>query len=130
MADELVGPLDEPLHVRRVRVAAIMLTPCQLAVEKPLVHWRHFRRVIVFVDFQSFGAEKFEYAAGINGGHKAALVIEPFRIAFFRNPVADKCQTRRAQAISSFESTGMSPGVLLPNAASEAPYFIKLPAIQ
>ena len=33
-------------------------------------------------------------------------------------------------AISSCESTGMSPAFLLPNVASEAPYFMKLPAIQ
>ena len=33
-------------------------------------------------------------------------------------------------AISSFESTGISPGFLLPKLASDAPYFIKLPAIQ
>src|SRR3982750_1405265 len=33
-------------------------------------------------------------------------------------------------AISSCASIGRSPGVLLPNAASDAPYLRKLPAIQ
>ena len=33
-------------------------------------------------------------------------------------------------AISSWESTGMSPAFLLPKSASAAPYFRKLPAIQ
>lgn len=33
-------------------------------------------------------------------------------------------------AISSFESTGMSPGFMLPKVASDAPYFMKLPPIQ
>ena len=34
------------------------------------------------------------------------------------------------RAISSCASTGMSPAFLLPNVASAAPYFMKLPAIQ
>src|SRR6185437_12514479 len=32
--------------------------------------------------------------------------------------------------MSSFESTGISPGFLLPNTAFDAPYFIRFPAIQ
>ena len=48
VADELVGPLDEPLHVRCVGVPAIMLAPGELPIEQPLVHRRHLRGAIIF----------------------------------------------------------------------------------
>src|SRR5438477_13030578 len=41
VADELVGPLDEPLHIGSIGVAAAVLPPCKLANEQALVDGRN-----------------------------------------------------------------------------------------
>jgi len=38
VTDELVSPLNEILHVRRVGMATIMLAPCKLAGHVPFIH--------------------------------------------------------------------------------------------
>src|SRR5271156_3438371 len=40
--------------------------------------------------FERFRAEQIEDSASVDCSHKAALVIEPMRVALFRNAIADK----------------------------------------
>src|SRR5580698_6681142 len=77
-ADELIDPLDEPFHVRCVRVTAIMLAPGELPVEQSLIYRRHLRDAIVLVHPDSSCAQQRKHAAGVRGRHEAALMVEPF----------------------------------------------------
>lgn len=54
LADELVSPFDEVLHIRRVGVASIMLAPCELTIEKSCVYRRHFGGMIIAFKVESF----------------------------------------------------------------------------
>lgn len=47
MADEVVCPLDEVLHIWRVRVAAVMLTPGELTIEQTVIDDRHPGCVVI-----------------------------------------------------------------------------------
>lgn len=47
MADELIRPLNEVLHVREIGVSSVVLAPGEFAVEQAVIHRRHFRCVIV-----------------------------------------------------------------------------------
>ena len=86
--------------------------------------------MIVLGNSEAVNSEEFEDAARVNRRHVAALLVEPFGVAAFGNAVLMNARRGAQRAISWFESTGMSPGVLLPNVAWDAPYFIKFPAIQ
>jgi hypothetical protein len=65
MPDEFVGPLEKVLHVRRVSVTAVVLAPCELAVQQSVVHGRHLRGAVIAFDIQPLGAEQREHAARI-----------------------------------------------------------------
>jgi hypothetical protein len=57
MADQLVGPFNEVLHIRRICVASIVLAPCQLSIEKSGVHGRHLSRSVIVFYAESFSAD-------------------------------------------------------------------------
>src|SRR5271165_2957202 len=97
VANKLVGPLNEPLHVRRVGVSTVVLSPCQLAAQKALVHRGRFRSSVVAFDLEALGAEQRIYAACVHSGHETPLVVEPLGIAFLRDSVADEGETRGAE---------------------------------
>jgi hypothetical protein len=82
---KLVGPLNEPLHVRRVGVSAVVLSPCKLAGQQALIHRRHLSGAKITLDIKPLCAQQSEDAARIHGGHKAAFMIEPVRIALGRD---------------------------------------------
>ena len=98
MPGELIGPLNEPFHVRRVRVAAVMLAPRKLAVEQALVYRRHLRCAVIALHIQSLGAKEHKDAARVHRCHETPLMIEPLRITLLRDPVADESQARRAKS--------------------------------
>ena len=47
VANVLVGPLEEVLYIWRIGVSAIVLAPCELAIEQAVIYWWHFGYVIV-----------------------------------------------------------------------------------
>ncbi len=65
MTDELVSPLNEIFHVRRVCVAAIMLAPCKLAVRWSSFKGGIFAAVIVPFDFETLGAKQRKHPARV-----------------------------------------------------------------
>ena len=79
-------------------MAAIMLPPCQLAAEQPLVHRRHLRGGVIALHIKPPGAQQRVDAAGVYGGHEAAFVVQPFGVALLRNAVADESEARRTQS--------------------------------
>src|SRR5665213_2959363 len=97
VTDELVGPLDEILHVRRIGVSAVMLTPRQLSREQTLIHRWHLRRVIISFPVEALDAKQRKHPARIHRRHEAPLMIEPMGVALLRNPIADKRQPGRTQ---------------------------------
>src|SRR5579863_10012002 len=97
MPDFFIGPLQEPLHVRRVGVPAIVLAPGKVPIEQTLIHRRHLRGAVVAFHIQALGAEQGENAARVHGGHPAALMVEPVRIALFGNAVADEREPRSTE---------------------------------
>src|SRR4051812_47515592 len=97
VADEFVSPLEKPLHVGSVGVAAVVLAPCELSIEKALVHGRHLRGMVVAFDLETPGAEQSKYAAGSDGCHEAALLVEPFGVTFLGDAVADEREARGAE---------------------------------
>src|SRR5437667_12633844 len=83
----LVGPGNEIFPVGAVGVSAVVLPPGQLAVEHADVHGRHLLPLVIIRYAEIFRAEKPENRAGRDGGHVAALMIEPPRIAFFGHAI-------------------------------------------
>lgn len=108
VTNETVRPFDEVLHVRCVRVAAVVLAPGKLTTQQALVHGRHLCRVVIPLHVQPLRAEQIEDSSGIHGSHKAALVIKPVRVAFLRNAVADK---RKAGGAERNEFVGIDGDV-------------------
>ena len=80
----LIGPLDEMLDVRRVRVAAVVLTPGQLAVEQARVDGGHFFLLVIVGRAQVLRAEQSKHRLRGDGGHEAALLVEPVGVAASR----------------------------------------------
>ena len=78
-------------------MAAVVLPPGELSVEEALVDRRHLCGAVVAVNVEALRAEEHEDAAGVDGGHEAALVVEPVGVAFFGNAVADEGEARRAE---------------------------------
>src|ERR1700728_4285158 len=93
MTDELVGPLNKVLHVRRIGVATVVLSPGKLPVQQSLIHCRHLCRMVV-VDIEPLCPKQFVAAARVDGSHEAPLMIKPVRIAFLRYAVADEGKPR------------------------------------
>src|SRR6266404_653381 len=97
MADELVSPLKEPLHVGSVSVPAVVLSPGKLPIQESLVHRRHFRGpVLPFLETRD--AKKLIDAARVHGRHETSLVVEPPGIALRRDTVADEGEARGAKS--------------------------------
>src|SRR6478735_860962 len=61
MADKLVGPLDEVLHVWCVGMSTIVLAPGKLALEKTSVDRGHLRRTVITFDGEALCAEQSEH---------------------------------------------------------------------
>src|ERR1022692_2631389 len=90
VADESVGPFEEPLHVRGICVAAVMLAPRELSTEMTLVDRRHLSSPVAAFHIESFGPQQCKYTACIHSGHEAPLVVEPPGIALLWISVADE----------------------------------------
>src|SRR5215469_16192611 len=61
VAHQLVRPLNEILHIRQIRVTAVMLPPGKLSIEEALFHGRHLRRSIVPAHSETLGPEQLEH---------------------------------------------------------------------
>ena len=131
MSDELVCPLNKVLHVGRVGVPAIVLAPGKLAVEQTRGSQAASSRCDSRLpDSSPLAPSKREHAARGHRRHEAPLVVEPIGVALFGDSVADEREARRAQRDQFVGVNRNIAGFLLPNVASDAPYFMKLPAIQ
>ncbi len=71
MSDELVGPLEEPLHIGGIGVAAVVLAPRQLAVEQAVIDgggilavWASPSRITLDIYQQAVSEEK-RFAQGL-----------------------------------------------------------------
>ena len=78
-------------------MAAVVLPPCELSVEKADIDRRHLLLHVVVGRAKVLRAEQPECRARRDRGHEAALLIEPFRVALLGHAVADERRTRRAQ---------------------------------
>src|SRR5690242_7217258 len=87
-AEEIVRPREEVLPIWRVGMSAIVLPPCQLAVEQPDIHGWHFRAHVIVADAESARAEQTEHWLCRDRRHEASLVIEPTRVTLLRDAVA------------------------------------------
>jgi hypothetical protein len=76
VADEFAGPPNEPFHVGRVGVPAIVLTAGKLPIGKALIHGRHFGGPVIAFDIRTFGPQQVIDAPRIDGGHEASLMVE------------------------------------------------------
>ena len=90
-------PSNKMLDVRGVGVAAVVLSPGKLPFQQSLIDVGQLHREIVVRRAEVFRAEQSEYRPGGNGGHEAPPLVEPLRVALFRNAVADESQPRRTQ---------------------------------
>ena len=97
-------------------MAAVVLPPCELSVEKADVDRRHLLFHVVVGRAKVLRAEEAECRSGRDRGHEAALLIEPFRVALLGHAVADERRTRRAQRDQLMRIDRQIAGVL----ASEA----------
>jgi hypothetical protein len=50
VANQLVRPLDEILHVGRIRMSTVVLTPREMSAQDAIIHGWHFCRPVVFLD--------------------------------------------------------------------------------
>ena len=98
LREMLVCPLDEVLDVGFVRVAAVMLSPGEFAIEHINVHGRHLFGLVIITASKIASTEQSEHWLGGDRGHEAALMIEPLGITAFRNSVADESQARSAKS--------------------------------
>src|SRR5580704_4435537 len=98
VVDELVGPLDEVLHVGCVGVSSIMLPPGEFAIQQLVIDWWHDGGLVVASDVEATRAEQPKDTAGVDGCHPTALMVEPLRIALLRHAIADEGKARRAES--------------------------------
>src|SRR5262245_16560046 len=94
---EFIRPGDEVLPVRSIRVSAVVLTPCELAVEQCDIHLWHFLGLVIVAFTEVLCAQETKYRLCCDRSHVASLVIEPLGVTLFRYAIADKNRTRRAQ---------------------------------
>src|SRR5579875_3230328 len=97
VADELVRPVDERLHVWSVRMSPVILSPGELAVQQSLIYRRHLDTVVIVRYTQPLGTQEFVNGLSGNRSHKTSLLIQPFRVTLFRDAVADKDKARRTK---------------------------------
>src|SRR6185437_2390163 len=71
VADIPVHPGDEIFHVGRVGVAAVMLAPGELPVQKADIHARHPGAVIIMCFTQAVRAQQLPDRLRRHGGHIA-----------------------------------------------------------
>ena len=96
-SDKPIGPGDEVLHVRAVFMAAIVLTPRQLALEKPGIHRWHFCGSIIFLLPDVLNSQQSEYRSSRYGGHVTTLLVQPIGVPTFGHTVANECEPKSAQ---------------------------------
>src|SRR5437667_7448424 len=114
IAQETVRPRNKVFPIRSVGVTSIMLPPCELAFEKSSIDRRHFRGVIVVGDSEVLRAEQTEHGPSSDGCHVAALMVQPFRITFLRDAIADESQSRCAQRNQLIGVNRQITGILAP----------------
>ena len=78
-------------------MTAVMLPPCQLAVEHAHVHRGHLLLAVIIGSAEILRAQQPEHRPCGYGSHVTALMIEPLRIAFFGNAITDEGQPRSTQ---------------------------------
>src|SRR5882672_4080297 len=110
--DKPVCPGDKMLRVRSVFMAAIVLAPRQLTVKQTRVHRRHRSGSIVFLLANIARSEQPKYRPGSNGGHVAALLVQPICIPAFGDAVTDEDEPRSAQRDQHVRIYRQVPGVL------------------
>ena len=76
-------------------MAAVMLSPRELAIEQTDIDGRHLRHAIVLLFAEILYAEQSEDRTRRNRGHVAALMIEPVCVALLEDAVADEHPARR-----------------------------------
>jgi hypothetical protein len=74
----------------------------KLPIEQTLVHRRHFGRAVVPLYCESHGSHHVEDPAGVDRGHKAALVVEPLGVTFLGNAIADEGEPGSAERNSAW----------------------------
>src|SRR5215469_11646513 len=89
-AEVFVGPRNKVLPVRPIRVAAVMLPPRKLAIEQTDIHSRHLFGLVIIGPSKIFNPEQPEHGLRRDCRHEATLMIEPLRVAFFGDAVADE----------------------------------------
>ena len=78
-------------------MAAVVLAPCQLAVEKAGEYRRHGLLAVVIGQAEVLGAEQLEHLACGYGSLPAAVLVQPQGITLLRNAVADEHKAGSAQ---------------------------------
>ena len=78
-------------------MASVVLAPCELAFEKPYIDRRHFRGVIVVRDSEVLRTEQTKHRPRGHSCHVAALLVQPLRVTFLRDAIADEGQPRCTQ---------------------------------
>jgi hypothetical protein len=97
MTDELIRPRDEVFPIRAIGMSAIMLAPGELAIQQTHIDRWHLRGAIVVGNSKILRTQQPEYRPGCDRSHKAALLIQPFCIAFLGHAITDERRPRRAQ---------------------------------
>src|SRR6185295_522848 len=90
MSQEFVRPGNEVLPVRTIRMTTVVLPPRELSVEHADVDRRHLLLHVVVGSSEVLGAKQPKHGSGCDSSHIAALMVEPLRVAFFRNAIADE----------------------------------------
>ena len=112
VADEFVSPVDEIFHVGCVGVAAVILTPGELAAEQAFIDRRHGGGAVVeIIGAEAGRAEQSPHGTGGDGCHPAAALIEPLGIAFCGNAVADEGEARGAESEKLVRVDGNVAGI-------------------
>src|SRR5688500_2396173 len=93
---------------------AIMLAPGEFALEETGVHWRFLCGAIAVFDSEVTRPEQTEHWTRGDGGHVAAVLVQPVCVAALRNPVSDEGGTRRAEGDELMRIDGNVPGVFAP----------------
>ena len=79
-------------------MAAVVLAPCQLAVEKAGEYRRHGLLAIVIGYTEVLGAEQLEHLARGNGSLPAAVLVQPKGISLLRDTIADEYEARGTES--------------------------------
>src|SRR5688572_10202607 len=93
----LIGPFDEVFDIRSVRVSSIVLSPSQLTAQQSHIHIGHALALVIIGGPKILSAQQTKHGPGSDGGHEAALLIEPFGISLLGNSIANESEPRSTQ---------------------------------